>query len=149
MSPNKMLDRMIQIATHAHAGQLDKAGMPYILHCLKVMHYLKSDDLELMCIAVGHDLFEDTNVTQEDLLEEGFSMRVVTGIGCMTKWKGLTPQDYLKQVKSNMDSVKVKLADLRHNSDIRRLKGLTGKDFERMQRYHTMYVELEQYLRNE
>jgi (p)ppGpp synthase/HD superfamily hydrolase len=47
---------MLVLATNAHAGQTDKAGKPYILHCLKVMHYLKSEDEELMCIALGHDI---------------------------------------------------------------------------------------------
>ena len=51
-----MLSNMLVLATNAHAGQTDKAGKPYILHCLKVMHYLKSEDEELMCIALGHDI---------------------------------------------------------------------------------------------
>ena len=51
-----LLSEMIKLVVNAHDGQLDKAGKPYILHCLKVMHYLKTDDEQLQCIALGHDL---------------------------------------------------------------------------------------------
>jgi len=138
-----MLSKMLLIATNAHDGQLDKAGKPYILHCLKVMHYLKTDDEELMCMGIGHDLFEDTNVTREDLLAAGISQRVVDGISCVTKQRGESYKEYKAKVKSNVDAIKVKMADLRHNSDIRRLKGVTQKDIERTVRYHEFYLELE------
>ena len=57
-----MLDKMILIAATEFAGKFDKGGNPYILHCLKVMEYLHSEDDELNSIAIGHDLIEDTNV---------------------------------------------------------------------------------------
>lgn len=67
MKKGEMLGTMLVIATNAHAGQFDRGGAPYILHPLKVMHYLKSDDEELMCMALGHDVIEDTPVTYKDL----------------------------------------------------------------------------------
>jgi len=138
-----MLSKMLLIATNAHDGQLDKAGKPYILHCLKVMHYLKTEDEELMCIALGHDLCEDTDITFWDLMDAEMSNRVIEGIRCMTKQRGESYEEYKAKVKSNADSVRVKMADLRHNSDIRRLKGVTQKDIERTVRYHEFYLELE------
>lgn len=112
------LAKAIALASEKHMGQFDKGGMPYILHPLKTMHYLKNDDLELMAIAVLHDVVEDSDVTFVD------------------------HREYVDGVKSSKDATLVKLADLRHNSDIRRLKGIIDKDVARMRKYNEMYIEL-------
>lgn len=138
----QMLSRMISLATERHAHQFDKGGRPYILHPLTVMHRLRTDDEELQCIAVGHDLLEDTTATAAELRSLGFSDRIVRGIFILTKRHGLTDPDYRAGIKSNPDAVRVKIEDLRHNSDIRRLKGVTEKDVARMVRYHEFYLEL-------
>lgn len=137
-----MLSRMILLATERHAGQFDKGGRPYILHPLTVMHRLRTDDEELQCIAIGHDLIEDTTVTGAELRELGFSERVIAGIQDLSKWENQTVSEYRARVKANPDARRVKIEDLRHNSDIRRLKGVTEKDVKRMVRYHEFYLEL-------
>lgn len=142
MKKGEMLSKMISLATHRHAGQFDKGGRPYILHPLTVMHRLRTDDEELQCIAVGHDLLEDTQTRPMELYDLGFSDRVVSGILALTKDDGDNEENYRLQVKSNPDAVRVKIEDLRHNSDIRRLKGVTEKDIARMVRYHEFYLEL-------
>lgn len=114
---------------------LIKGGQPYILHCLKVLHYTGSDDEEIQCIAVGHDLLEDTDVTTDDLYEAGMTDRVVNGILLLTKMPGQSLAKYKEGVLANADARKVKKADLKHNSDIRRLKGVTEKDIARNGRY--------------
>lgn len=138
----EMLSAMLNIMVNAHAGQYDKGGQPYALHPLKVMHYLKTEDEELQCIALGHDVIEDTDVTYQDLIDAGMSNRVVEGIRAMTKQRGQTLAEYKVQVMANFDAIRVKLRDLRHNSDIRRLKGATEKDFARAAKYHVFYLEL-------
>lgn len=138
-----MLDKMLVIATNAHAGQFDRGGNPYILHPLKVMHYLKTDDEELMCIALGHDVIEDTKVTYRDLRDAGISERVIAGIRALTKLPGQTYDEYKEGVFANVDAMRVKMADLRHNTDIRRLKGISEKDIERMVKYQKFYLELQ------
>lgn len=138
----EMLDKMLVIVTNAHHGQFDKGGTPYILHPLKVMHYLKSDDEELQCMALGHDVVEDTKVTYKDLRDAGISERVIEGIRALTKVPGETLDEYKARVFANHDAMLVKRADLRHNSDIRRLKGVTHKDLERMAKYHLFYLEI-------
>lgn len=138
----EMLSRMISLATERHAGQFDKGGQPYILHCLTVMHRIRTDDEELQCIAVGHDLLEDTSTTVAELDALGFSNRIVVGILRLTKEDQETHEGYRAKVKSNRDAILVKMQDLRHNSDIRRLKGVRPKDVERMVRYHEFYLEL-------
>lgn len=141
-----MLSRMLVLATNAHDGQFDKAGKAYILHCLKVMHYLKSEDEELMCIALGHDLVEDTKITYVDLWNLGFTGRVIDGINALTKQRGQTYDEYKQQVFASEDAMRVKMCDLRHNSDIRRLKGITDKDIARIRKYHQFYLEIQEKL---
>ena len=141
-----MLGKMIVIATAAHKDQYDKGGVPYILHPLKVMHYLKTDDVELMCIAVGHDVYEDSDITSADLRDEGISERVIQGIYAMSKRPGQTYKEYKRSVFGNVDAMKVKLCDLRHNSDIRRLKGVGPKDTARLDKYSKFYTEIKEKL---
>jgi len=145
----ELLGKMLVLATNKHAGQFDKSGAPYILHCLKVMHYTKSEDEELNCIALGHDVVEDTNTTWQELYDLGMTARVVKGIEALTKRPGESYDDYKERVKANVDARKIKKADLRHNSDIRRLKGITEKDLQRNEKYHRFYAELEMIDREE
>ena len=142
MTKGTMLAQMLHLTTTAHHGQYDRGGNPYILHPLKVMHYLKSDDEELMCMALGHDVIEDTSVTYKDLREAGMTERVIKGIRALTKQPGQTYEEYKEGVFASVDAMRVKMADLRHNTDIRRLKGVTEKDIARMAKYHTFYLEI-------
>jgi (p)ppGpp synthase/HD superfamily hydrolase len=143
LNKGEMLGRMLVITTNAHAGQYDKAGQPYILHPLKVMHYLKTEDEELQCMALGHDVIEDTSVTYQDLRDAGISERVIEGIRALTKLPGETHDEYKARVFANRDAMLVKLCDLRHNSDIRRLKGVAQKDLNRLAKYNVFYRELQ------
>lgn len=137
----------IRIAVEAHDGQTDKAGMPYILHPLKVMHYTKSQDEEVMAIAVLHDTVEDNKkITYAYLREQGLSERIIAGVRALTKIPGESYDEYIERVKQNKDAVIVKMADLRHNSDLRRLKGITQKDIDRAAKYQRTYYELQMHL---
>lgn len=144
MRKGEMLARMIVLVTNAHAGQFDKGGNPYILHPLKVMHYTKSQDEEIQCIALGHDVIEDTATTYADLRAAGISERVIEGIRALTKQPGQTYEEYKEAVFANPDAMIVKSADLRHNSDIRRLKGVSDKDVERIAKYMKFYKEIQE-----
>jgi len=142
MTKGEMLDKAIHLATNAHHGQFDKGGKPYILHPLRVMSFIKTDDEELQCIALLHDVVEDTDTTYADLGAAGMSLRVIEGVQALTKQKGFNYDTYKAQVMKNRDAMQVKMADLRHNTDIRRLKGIKEKDIKRMAKYHEFYVEL-------
>lgn len=144
MNTAKVLSAAVAFAADQHRDQTDRAGVPYILHTLKVMYYLRSDDYELMSIAVLHDVIEDTKATYEDLKNIGMTPRVIAGVAAMTKLPGQTADEYLMQVLKNQDAVLVKMADLRHNSDIRRLKGVTEKDIKRIEKYNKMYEVLKE-----
>lgn len=146
MNKGELLNKMLVLATNAHAGQYDKGGNPYILHPLKVMHYLKSEDEELQCIALGHDVIEDTKATYVQLRELGITERIIEGIRALTKIPGETYDEYKERVFASEDAMRVKMADLRHNTDIRRLKGVTEKDIARVAKYHMFYLEIQEKL---
>jgi (p)ppGpp synthase/HD superfamily hydrolase len=112
------------------------------------MHYTKSLDEELQCIAVLHDVVEDSNVTWWDLREQGMSERVILAVRALTKIPGQSYDEYREAIFANRDAMLVKLADLRHNCDIRRLKGVTVKDRERMARYHEFAFDIQQRIHN-
>lgn len=145
----QMLNTAIVLAATHHDGQFDKQGMPYIMHVMKVMHYVKTDDEELNCIAVLHDIVEDTNVTIEDLTDAGMTQRVTDAVRLLSKIRpGETNEEYLAGILSNRDAMMVKRADLRHNMDIRRLKGISEKDMKRLEKYAKMYTRIEEELNN-
>lgn len=137
-----MLDRAIALAAESFKGKFDKAGKPYILHCLAVMNQMSQDDEELMAIAVLHDVVEDTKITFNDLAQQGFSRRVIAALQLLTHNHDTSYDDYVRALAANPDAKKVKIADLRHNSDITRMKGLETKDFERLEKYHRSYIYL-------
>lgn len=132
----------ISITSDVFVDKVDKAGKPYILHCLRVMNGVDQKDEELMQIAILHDVVEDTDITIEHLRKEGYSERVLNAVDLLTHRPTQPYEDYIKMISHNKDCVKVKLADLKDNSDITRLKGLTKKDFDRMEKYHKSYVYL-------
>lgn len=136
------LSKAIALTSEVFKTTTDKSGAPYILHCLNVMNAMDRNDYELMMIAVMHDVIEDTDITVEDLMNEGYSTRVINGLISLTHIRWEPYDDYIKRVSENEDAIKVKLADLRHNSDIHRMKGLREKDFKRLEKYHRAYAFL-------
>lgn len=126
-------EKAYEIAKRAHLGQIDKAGEDYIKHPEKVASFVNSD--EEKAVAYLHDVIEDTELTLEDLREYGFSEEVLKAVDVITKKKGQDYQTYLNSVKENKLARVVKLADLRHNSDLTRLIDITEKDIERKEKY--------------
>ena len=126
-------EKAYEIAKKAHLGQIDKAGEDYIKHPKKVASFVKTD--EEKAVAYLHDVIEDTELTLEDLREYGFSEEVLKAVDVITKKKGQDYQTYLNSVKENKLARVVKLADLRHNSDLNRLINITEKDIERKEKY--------------
>lgn len=143
------ISEAIAFATKHHHGQFDISGMPYILHPLKVMHYVKSEDEELMAIAVLHDVVEDCfshdfEEGYQALRDIGMTVRVVEGVRILSRDKSTPYDTYIELVMTNSDAMKVKMADLRHNMDIRRLKGVTDKDIKRIEKYARTYTKLKE-----
>lgn len=135
------LERAIEIAARAHAGQVDKAGAPYILHPLRLMLSVTGNDERMA--AVMHDVIEDTPLTADDLRREGFSEVVVDAVLALTKQKGETRMDAARRLAPNPVARAVKLADLRDNMDLSRLKHPTEKDHARVREYEQVRAYLE------
>jgi len=141
-----ILAKAIHGAAASHIDQTDKGGRPYILHPLRMMMRLRTDDEELMAIAVLHDVVEDCGVTFDDLREIGMTERVIAGVDALTKRPGETYEAFVDRAIANPDAILVKREDLRDNSDITRLKGVTEKDLARMQRYAKAYQRINDHL---
>lgn len=135
------LERAIAIACDAHKGQKDKYGAPYILHVLRVMTAGRTEEEKI--VGVLHDVVEDTDWTFEALQKEGFSGDVLAALRCVTKESEEEDYDaFTARVKTNALAVRVKLADLTDNMDIRRMPEVKEKDVPRLNKYLKAYKEL-------
>jgi len=144
------LEKAIELAAKAHAGQTDKAGQPYILHPLRVMMQLETEQERI--VGVLHDVLEDTFIKEIDLLELGFSNAIVEAVKSVTRNK-ISPLrmenywDYIRRARLNPIGVKVKLADVKDNMDWSRIKNPTEEDMKRMKKYQQVYLMLVDYLK--
>ena len=135
------LERAIEIAAQAHAGQVDKAGAPYILHPLRVM--LRMEDTEARIAAVLHDVVEDSDWTMADLAGEGFSEAVLRAVDALTKRSGEDRLDAARRAARDPLARAVKLADNAENSDLSRIPEPTAKDYARLAQYQEVRHILE------
>jgi guanosine-3',5'-bis(diphosphate) 3'-pyrophosphohydrolase len=127
------LERAIEIAASAHAGQVDKAGAPYILHPLRVM--LRVTSLHEQIAAVLHDVVEDTNVSLQSLSAEGFPPDVILAIEALTKRPGESRMQAAERAAANAIARQVKLADNAENSDLSRISNPSERDYARVEEY--------------
>ena len=110
--------KAMNLAYHAHQGQFDKGGVPYIFHPI---HLAESMDDEIStCVALLHDTVEDTAVTLEELAAQ-FPREVVEAVDLLTHRANVDYFDYVRAIKQNPIAVRVKLADLGHNGDPKRI----------------------------
>jgi GTP diphosphokinase / guanosine-3',5'-bis(diphosphate) 3'-diphosphatase len=135
------LTRAIALAEHAHQGQVDKAGKPYIEHPLRVMQEMDSDMARI--VAVLHDAVEDSALTLEQLLEAGFDPEIVTAIDAITKRPGEAYEMYLERVMANPIALQVKIADMSDNMNIARIAEPTPKDWQRLEKYREILPRLQ------
>jgi (p)ppGpp synthase/HD superfamily hydrolase len=134
------LERAIEIAASAHAGQVDKAGTPYILHPLRVMLALASNEDRI--VGVLHDVVEDTHVSLDDLRAEGFSEAVLAGLESVTKQDGESYEAFVLRAAADPIGRRVKLADLTDNCDLSRIASPTQKDHDRIAKYRAAIESL-------
>ena len=157
-TPQEQLEEAISLASHKHAGQVDKGGMPYILHPLRVMlsvqrEYIQQQekpDYWNMCMAaVLHDVVEDTGTTYEELAAYGFSQEVIDLISLLTKNPGEDYASYIDRIcqSRNKQAMAIKIADLFDNMDKRRMQEpFTEKDKERMNKYSFSWTKIKGWL---
>ncbi len=138
MFSNKLL-LAEQIATKAHKGQVDKAGMPYITHPQTVAGLVGGIDKKI--VAWLHDTVEDTDVTVEYIREQ-FGDEIADAVDSMTHRPEETYDEYVDRLSKNPLARQVKLADLTHNMDLSRIVHPTEKDYKRVEKYKRVYEKL-------
>ncbi len=137
MNDNELMEKALGIATKAHKGQTDKAGAPYIFHPIRVA--LRCSTSKEKTVALLHDVIEDTSVTPDDLLSEGFPPEIVDAVLSVTKKEGESYMDFVARAKENPIGRQVKLHDIQDNMDITRLPQLTADDLPRLNKYLEAY----------
>jgi (p)ppGpp synthase/HD superfamily hydrolase len=135
------LEKAIEMAARAHAGQRDRSGVAYVLHPLRVM--LRQQSEEAMIVAVLHDTLEDTELTEDDLRRAGFSEYVLEAVRLVTHDKKKESYaDYVAKCAAHPLARAVKLADLEDNSRLDRAMlrvGMIDRDLKRIARYQLSY----------
>ena len=136
-----MTRKAMIVAYKAHENQVDRSGVPYIFHPFHVAESMETE--AEVCVALHHDVVEDTNYTIEDLRKEGFSEEVLDAVALLTRDKSEEYMDYVYKIKPNAIARKVKLSDLEHNSDESRLLEKDAHYEELKKRYEKakMYLE--------
>ena len=128
------LERAIAIAAEAHAGQVDKAGAAYVLHPLRMMLNVSSNEERI--VAVLHDVCEDCpGWTFDRLRSEGFSKRIIEALRSVTKREGEDYEAFVRRAASDPIGRRVKLADLHDNCDLSRISAPSERDFQRIEKY--------------
>ena len=139
---NELLEKALRIAVEAHAGQVDKAGKPYIFHPMRVCCRCFTDEEKV--VALLHDTIEDTDITAEYLLSEGFPRSIVDAVLSVSRNEDESYEDFVKRTRLHPLGKAVKLHDLEDNMDISRLEQVTDKDLARLNKYIKAYRYLKE-----
>jgi (p)ppGpp synthase/HD superfamily hydrolase len=123
----------IKLCFEAHKDQLDKSGLPYVFHPFHLAEQMTEENT--VVAALLHDVVEDTPYTFDDLLAMGFGEEVVAALRLLTHDDAVPYMDYVANIKANPIARAVKLADLRHNSDLSRLDAVDEKALRRCEKY--------------
>ena len=127
--------KAMAIAYRAHHGQTDHGGVPYIFHPVHLAEQMP--DEYTTCVALLHDVVEDTSVTLEALAVH-FPKEVIDAVALLTHEDDVPYLEYVSKIKDNPIARTVKLADLTHNSDRTRLE-IDGNNEEMIRRYESKY----------
>ena len=125
--------KALKLCFDAHKDQIDKSGLPYVFHPFHLAEQMIDEDTTV--VALLHDVVEDTEYTIEDLKNMGFNQKVIEAISLMTHDEKIPYEEYVLKLKENSIARTVKIADLKHNSDLTRLNSVTEKDLKRAEKY--------------
>ena len=138
----KMTKKALKLCFKAHKRQKDKSGMPYVFHPFHLAEQMVTEETTI--VALLHDVVEDTRYTFRHLEKMGFEKPVIDALKLLTHNDGSKYMEYVAKIKNNPIAKAVKLADLRHNSDLSRLDSVDNKAIERRQKYLEAIEYLEQ-----
>ena len=132
----------LKLCFEAHKEQVDKSGIPYVFHPFHLAEQMQTE--ETTVVALLHDLVEDTPYTIEDLKGMGFDENITDAIALMTHADDVDYMDYVREIKKNPIAKAVKIADLKHNSDLTRLDVIDEKALSRREKYLKAMALLEE-----
>lgn len=136
-----MIGKALELAIERHRGQVDKAGLPYLGHLLRVAARV-ADDEDAIVVALLHDILEDTPTTVVELFDLGVSQHVIYAVVELTKHDGLSYMEQIECIARNPLALKVKIADLKDNLDSSRPSTAQLEDW-MLQRYRRALALLE------
>ena len=125
--------KALKLCFEAHKEQVDKSGMPYVFHPFHLAEQMT--DEETTVVALLHDVVEDTELTFEGLEKQGFGEEIISALKLLTHNDDTPYMDYVAKIKNNKIATAVKLADLKHNSDLSRLDTVDEKALKRKEKY--------------
>lgn len=134
-----LTNEAMKIAYRAHHGQVDRGGIPYIFHPYHLAEQMT--DEYTTCVALLHDVVEDTHITLEALAEV-FPKEVIDAVALLTHKDGVDYYDYVAAIKKDPIARAVKLADLSHNSDQSRLENADPATLKRWQEKYSKAFEI-------
>ena len=137
----KLTKKALKLCFEKHKDQVDKTGLPYVFHPFHLAEQM-DDEVSTIC-ALLHDVVEDTNTTFEDLENLGFPEEVIDVLKLLTHSENVPYMDYVKNLSQNKTAVKVKKADLKHNSDLTRLDVIDEYAVKRSENYKEALAYLE------
>lgn len=143
---SSMIKLAMSIAYEAHKNQVDKGGLPYIFHPFYLATQMDTE--ETIIVALLHDVVEDSSITLSELQQYGFSNVIIDALRLLAHKETVPYLDYIQEIKTNEIARKVKLADLKHNSDTSRLGTVDDKVVERIEKYTKAIQLLEDNIRN-
>lgn len=129
----RLTKKALSLCFRVHKDQLDKSGMPYVFHPFHLAESM-TDELSTVC-ALLHDVVEDSHMTFDDLAAEGFPEEVIASLRLLTHADGVAYFDYVKALSNDPIARQVKIADLRHNSDLTRLDTVDEWALRRQEKY--------------
>ena len=136
-----MTKKALCLCFEAHKEQKDKSGLPYVFHPFHLAEQMETE--ETTVVALLHDVVEDTDYSLADLEDMGFSKSVLDALALLTHDPSVDYMDYVRAIKANPIARTVKLADLRHNSDLTRLDTVDEKALARVEKYQKARILLE------
>ena len=128
-----MTKMAMKLCFETHKDQVDKTGLPYVFHPFHLAEQM-DDEISTVC-ALLHDVVEDSDTTFEDLAKMGFSGEIIEVLKLLTHAEEVPYMDYVREIKKNPTATKVKIADLKHNSDTTRLDVVDGWAIKRNEKY--------------
>lgn len=131
----------LRLSFDAHRDQVDKTGLPYVFHPFHLAEQM-TDEISTVC-ALLHDVVEDTDITLDDLGQMGYPKEVIEVLALLTHEENVPYMDYVREIAKHPVAKAVKIADLRHNSDLSRLDTIDEYALKRNEKYKAALALLE------